>query len=107
MAHLDAPVPKVFHMDDKQAQFKRADLTAAIGAGVLGGGIALLLDQALKAYTTPILLLGLLTHSWGMYHKHRLGSGSDLQRIKWAEWLYWGCWAALAVLAISIAARSL
>lgn len=91
----------------KPDRLRRAELTATIGASVLGGGIALLLDRALKAYTLPILALGLLVHGWGMYDKHRLESRSDMPRLWWAEWLYWGCWAALLGLGLYIAFLSL
>jgi hypothetical protein len=89
-------------MSGKPNELKRAELAAVIGAGVLGGGVALLLDRALKPYTLPILLLGLFVHGWGMYDKHRLESGSDTARLWWAEWLYWGCWLALLSLGLYV-----
>ncbi len=94
-------------MSGTPSQVKRAELTAAIGAGVLGAGLGLLLDRALKPYTLPILLLGLLIHGWGMYDKHRLESHSEAPRLWWAEWLYWGCWVTLLGLALYITMSSL
>lgn len=89
-------------MSGKPNELKRAELTAVIGAGVLGGGVALLLDRALKPYMLPILLLGLVVHGWGMYDKHRLGSQADMARIWWVEWLYRGCWVALLGLGLYV-----
>lgn len=89
-------------MQTTNEQIKRAELTSSVGAGILGGGIALLFGLVLAPYTVPILLLGLVMHSWGMYHKHRLVSDSDSPRIKWAEWAYVVCWIGLAGLAIYI-----
>jgi hypothetical protein len=40
---------------DLAARLKRADVTAALGAGVLGGGVALLMRPFLEGYTWPLL----------------------------------------------------
>ena len=84
------------------ALIKRADLLSSIGAGVLGAGIALLLGEAIVRYAIPILLLGLIAHSTGMFQKHRLERQEDSTRIWWAETLYWLCWLALVALLIFI-----
>lgn len=89
-------------MGGKPNEMKRAELTAVIGASVLGGGVALFLDGALKPYALPILLLGFLVHGWGMYDKHRLESRSGSARLWWAEWLYWGCLVALLGLGLYV-----
>ena len=83
-----------------RARWKRADTTSAVGAGVLGTGIGILLGRILEAYTIPIIALGLLMHAWGMYDKHRLESGAGTGRLWWAEALYWGCWIGLLALAV-------
>jgi len=83
-------------------QIKRAELTSSIGACILGGGLALLLDPFIRPYAIPILAIGLLTHSWGMYHKHRLQSSSESARIWWSEWAYLACWIGLVGLVIYI-----
>ena len=82
------------------ARWKRADTTSAVGAGVLGVGIGLFLDRFLGAYAVPIVALGLVMHSWGMYDKHRLESGATGSRLWWAEALYWGCWLGLLALGL-------
>ena len=86
------------------AQLKRAETTSAIGAGVLGAGIALLLADLLKANAVPILVIGLVMHSWGMYDKHRLEANAGAVRVWWVEALYWGCWVALAGLLLYVIA---
>ena len=83
-------------------RFKRAETTSAIGAGVLGAGVALLFAELLRSYAVPILVLGLVMHSWGMYDKHRLEVNEGAVRIWWVEALYWGCWVALAGLLVYV-----
>ena len=83
---------------------KRADLTSGVGAGVLGGGIALLLAPYLRAYAIPLLLAGALLHGWGMFDRHRMDNQEGAATLRWAEALYWLCWIALLGVALYIAA---
>jgi len=87
------------------ARIKRAELLSSIGAGVLGGGIALLLAKFLAPYAIPILLLGLISHAIGMSRKHGLEQQSQSVRVWWAEALYWFCWLALVALLLFIVFR--
>lgn len=84
------------------ARLKKAELLSSLGAGVLGGGIALLLSNQLAPYTLLILLLGILSHTVGMSQKHSLEQQKEAIRLWEVEALYWFCWLALAVLAIAI-----
>ena len=86
----------------RRTRWKRADMTSAAGAGVLGAGIGILLHRLLEAYAIPIVVLGLLMHAWGMYDKHRLESGANGGRVWWAEVLYWGCWIGLLALGLYV-----
>lgn len=88
------------------ARVKRAETTSAIGAGVLGGGIALLAAQLLTPYAVPLLVLGLVMHGWGMYDKHHLEARAGAARIWWVEALYWSCWIALVALAAYVLVNS-
>lgn len=90
---------------EQLSRIKRAELLSSIGAGVLGGGIALLLAKFLAPYSIPILLLGLISHAAGMSRKHGLEGQSQSVRLGWAEALYWFCWLALAALLIFIVVR--
>jgi hypothetical protein len=83
---------------------KRAELLSSFGAGVLGMGIGLWLANVLAGYAIPILLLGLISHSLGMFQKHQLEQGRYV-RIVWVESVYWLCWLALAVLLVYIVIR--
>lgn len=83
---------------------KRAELLSSFGAGILGAGIGLLLASLLTRYTLPILVLGLVSHSIGMFQQHRLEQGGSV-RIWWADALYWLCWLALAALLLWIIIR--
>lgn len=53
---------------------KLAELSSAVGAGVLGVGLGALLGQWLGALAIPVLVAGLALHAWGMTDKHRLES---------------------------------
>ena len=85
------------------AGFKKAELLASVGAGVLGAGIALLFATVLAPFAVAILAAGLLAHAWGMYQKHLLERHAVLAKVWWAEMLYWFCWLALAALVVWIA----
>jgi len=87
------------------ARIKRAELLSSIGAGVLGAGIALLLATILARYAVPILLLGLVAHSVGMFQKHRFEQSGERARVWWVEALYWLCWLGLAALLLLILFR--
>lgn len=87
------------------ARIKRAELLSSIGAGILGGGLALLAPQVLAPYVIPILLIGLLGHTFGMFQKHQLEQQSKNVRIWWMETLYWFCWLILGVLLAIIVVR--
>ncbi len=90
-------------VNQKTSRLKRAELLSGVGAVVLGMGIGLLFSRFLSPYTTPLILIGLLTHAWGMFDKHRFESTAAGVRLWWAEVLYWICWGALFVLAVYIA----
>ena len=85
---------------------KRAELLSSLGTGVIGVAIGLMFANILAAYTLLILLLGLISHSLGMFQKHRLEECKQL-RIWWAEFLYWLCWLALVALLVYIIIRQL
>ena len=83
---------------ENAARIKGAELLSGIGAVVLGAGLGLLFSDLLMYYTTPLLVVGLLTHAWGMFDKHRLESPTSGGRLWWVELLYWVCWVALLIL---------
>lgn len=80
---------------------KIAELTSATGAGVLGAGIGLLLADLLSRYAMAFLVIGFLSHGWGMYQRHQLDAGSAESAL-WIRWVYWICWVSLAGLALYI-----
>jgi len=87
------------------SRIKKAELLSSVGAGVLGGGITLLLAKFLVPYAIPILLIGLISHATGMSRKHGLEGQNQIVRLGWAEALYWFCWLALAALLVFILMR--
>ena len=84
----------------KASQQKRAELAGAAGAGVLGAGLGVLLAQWAAPYGSPLILVGILMHGWGMLEKHRLEMGAEIPF--WSKALYWGCWIFLGTLMIWI-----
>lgn len=89
------------------ARLKRAETTAAVGAGILGAGIGLLLPSYVQEYAVLIVVLGLVMHARGMYDKHRLESSTGVSRLWWAELLYWLCWVTLAAFVLYLLAARL
>lgn len=86
----------------QDTRLKRAELLSSVGAGVLGAGLALFFTEALGPYKLAILVLGLFTHAFGMFRKHRLENQQNMVRVWWAEALYWICWLGLLVLLLMI-----
>lgn len=82
----------------KAGRIKKAELLGGVGALVLGMGLGLLFSSLLKPYAVPLLIVGLLSHAWGMFDKHRLEASSSLTRLWWADLLYWACWISLLIL---------
>ncbi len=85
-------------MTNNRSRLKRAELLSTVGAAVLGGGIALILQEWLLGFAIPIMIIGLLVHSWGMFDKHRIERDADVRRASWENYLYWLCWVVLALL---------
>jgi hypothetical protein len=81
---------------------KAAELSSALGAIVLGAGIALVVPDRLRAYGMPLLIGGALVHGTGMTLKHRLES-RDGPPLWWERTLFWLCWACLAALGLWMA----
>ncbi len=89
-------------MDALRQSVKRADLLSTLGAGVLGAGLALVFREWLAEFGVTFLLTGLLSHSWGMYAKHRLEQQADANLAAWERRLYWLCWVALILLSLYV-----
>ena len=89
-------------MKSSAQNLKRAELLSSVGAGVLGGGLALLVGAKIAPYALLVVIVGLVMHGGGMYEKHRLERASSTRTIWWAEALYWACWLGLVGLAAYI-----
>ena len=83
---------------------KVAELTSALGAGVLGVGIGLFFAKLLASYALGFVLVGSFTHGWGMYERHRLDSSGAPSTPEWTKWVYWICWLMMIGLAVYITA---
>jgi hypothetical protein len=84
------------------ARLRVAELTSAVGAGVIGFGIGTWVGVTGKILTVIAIGIGGAMHAWGMADKHALDRRAGLQSPRWSIWLYWSCWLALAGLAIWI-----
>jgi hypothetical protein len=84
-----------------------AELSSAVGAGVIGVGLGALLASSLRGLAIPIVLAGLLMHAWGMTDKHRIENARGELRPWWSTLLYWVCWLGLAALTIVVIARGM
>ena len=65
-------MPCMTAVSNNSGRVKGAELLSGVGAVVLGAGLGLLFSNLLKPFTVPLLIVGLLTHAWGMFDKHRL-----------------------------------
>lgn len=98
------PIPP---LAPERSRLRLAELSSAVGAGVLGLGAGLLLGKvaAFEGAGLPVLLMGLLLHAWGMTDKHRIEANTPVP--VWSAALYWICWFLLAALGLYILARAL
>ena len=85
-------------MDGPSAVTKSAELSSSLSAIVLGGGLALVLLDWLRAYALPLIVGSLVVHGAGMTLKYRLESRDGLP-------LWWGL--VLAMLGLLDRARPL
>lgn len=69
--------------------------TSVIGAGILGFGLGLLLYSFFESLAWPIIIVGVIIHSTGMYlvHKGRQDRRFDIGRL-----FYWICWIILIII---------
>ena len=81
---------------DGSSALRKAELLSTMGAGVLGAGIALLLERWIAPAGFPLLMAGLVMHGFGMYQRRRIENEARRERPAWENLLYWGCWLVLA-----------
>ena len=65
---------------------------SVIGAGILGFGLGALLSNFYSRFAWPMILIGIVMHSMGMYFVHKNKHDKN-----WAlsDTLYWICWIIL------------
>lgn len=76
--------------NDRRARLKSADLLSSTGALVLGVGLGALLADYLGRAAVPVLVAGVVSHGWGMLHKHRLEQNADDAPPAWWETAFYG-----------------
>ncbi len=82
---------------DQRARFELLGGTGALLAGV---GIGLVFKHLLAALALPFLLIGVATHGWAMWAKHRLDAAGPVSMPTWTRWAYWGCWVLIVGLVL-------
>jgi hypothetical protein len=85
-------------------QLKLAEVTSGIGALVLGVGLGALFPQWFAPAAGLMALAGVVTHSYGMWEKHRLEAPTGAAGGPWAIALYWVCWLLLAAVVVVLLA---
>ena len=92
--------------DQARGTVKGAELVSALGAIVLGAGLALVVPGWLRSYSHVPAGRGVVVHGLGMTLTYRL----EFRRgppLWWERALFWLCWACLLGLSIWIAAAAL
>lgn len=84
-------------------QRARFELLGGIGALLAGIGIGLVFEQVLATFALPFLLIGVGTHGWAMWAKHRVEADGPVSMPTWTRWAYWGCWMLIAGLVLYLA----
>lgn len=87
-------------MDSDLDRMKKLDLLSALGAAVLGAGLALLFTDRLERFAVPALFIGIAAHGWAMFAKRRLERRAGMPLPKWAQVAEWSCWILLAGLGL-------
>jgi hypothetical protein len=77
-------------------RLKLAELTAGVGALVLGVGLGALFAAWVGPAAVVVTLAGVLVHAFGMWDKHRLEAPTPADRSPLVLALYWVCWLMLA-----------
>ena len=85
------------------AQLKHAEFLSTVGALVLGVGIGVIAASTLSTVAFPLLLVGIVSHGWGMLQKHRLQTLGEGVAAWWDTALYWVCWLAMGTLLVAVA----
>lgn len=91
-------------MLEKITRTELSALASTLGAGILGFGLGVFLENYFQQYVFWIILIGILMHGWGMYEVHQKNKESDhknsISQIKrcefsWTNLLYWLCWVII------------
>ena len=81
-------------------RMKLAELTSGVGALMLGIGLGALFARWFQQLAVGITSVGLVTHAFGMWDKHRLESQKGESDPTWVPLLYWICWLALTAVVV-------
>lgn len=85
-------------MDNRRNRLKQLDIVGALGAAVLGAGVALVFKDWLFPFDVPAVLIGIAVHGGAMFAKNRLEMQSNVIQPMWERVAYWVCWVMLLAL---------
>lgn len=68
---------------------------SVIGAGILGFGLGLLAYSFFMGLAWPIIIVGIIMHSIGMYLVHK---GRQDRKFDIGNLFYWICWIILIII---------
>jgi hypothetical protein len=88
------------------SRLKMAELTSGLGALVLGVGLGVFFAERLASLAIPSLIIGAISHAWGMFDKSRIEKAANQPSLCWETALYWLCWSLLAGMAIFLIYRA-
>lgn len=94
-----------FRDSEKQKKLRVAELTSGVGALVLGVGLGSYFADRIGGYSILAMIIGALSHGWGMYDKNRMEKEFNPVSVWWETALYWLCWFLLAFLGIYLVVR--
>ena len=75
---------------------------SALGAGIAGLGLGVLLASPLLPLAWPILLGGTAVHLFAMVGRRRVLAGQGRRPPAWELVGYWLCWAIVAAAAVAL-----
>ena len=75
---------------------------SALGAGIAGLGLGVLLASPLRALAWPILLGGTGVHLFAMVGRRRVLAGRGERPPVWEQAGYWLCWAIIAATTVAV-----
>lgn len=100
-------VPNSPLQNSSSGYMKMAQSASALGAGILGFGLGILLGVDINNYAFLIIIVGAILHVYGMYIMQMKNTNARTQGIAKILWISaWICLVALSAIIIYLVARN-